>query len=88
MLINNHLIISLHILSSFIFISSNYLTNYLFKYLSIYLSNYLSSIENYELHFNWYPYTGEEAPMPLDDIEHFFEEEEEGNSFWVHTINL
>ena len=40
------------------------------------------------MHFNWYPYTGEEAPMPLDDIEHFFEEEEEGNSNWFHTIKL
>ena len=25
-------------------------------------------INNYDLYFSWYPFTGEEAPMPLDDI--------------------
>ena len=33
-------------------------------------------LSNYDLHFSWYPFTGEEAPMPLDDIEDDEEEEE------------
>ena len=32
---------------------------------------------NYDVHFSWYPFTGEEAPIPLDDIEDDEEEEEE-----------
>jgi len=34
-------------------------------------------MNNYDLHFSWYPYTGEEAPMPFDDIEIEDESEEE-----------
>ena len=34
-------------------------------------------LSNYDLHFSWYPFTGEEAPMPLEDIEDDYEEEEE-----------
>ena len=32
--------------------------------------NLLNTIKgnNYDIYFNWYPFTGEEAPMPLDDI--------------------
>ena len=32
---------------------------------------------NYDVHFSWYPFTGEEAPIPLDDIEDDEEDEEE-----------
>ena len=41
-----------------------------------YLPSYFR-MENYELRFNWYPYTGEEAPMPLEDIEIISDDEEE-----------
>ena len=34
-------------------------------------------LSNYDLHFSWYPFTGEEAPMPLEDIEDDDDEEEE-----------
>jgi len=34
-------------------------------------------LENFDLRLNWYPFTGEEAPMPLEDIEDVIEEEEE-----------
>ena len=32
---------------------------------------------NYQLHFSYYQFTGEEAPMPLDDIESDDEDEDE-----------
>ena len=32
---------------------------------------------NYDIHLSWYPFTGEEAPMPLDDIDIESEDEEE-----------
>ena len=32
---------------------------------------------NYQLHFSYYQFTGEEAPMPLDDIESDDEDENE-----------
>ena len=34
-------------------------------------------LENYNLHFNWYPFTGEEAPMHIEDIDDFEEDESE-----------
>ena len=34
-------------------------------------------LSNYDLHFSWYPFTGEEAPMPLEDIEDDDDDEEE-----------
>jgi len=34
-------------------------------------------MNNYALHFGWYPFTGEEAPMPLDDISDDEDSEEE-----------
>ena len=48
----------------------------MWKDLYFYLPSYFR-MENYELRFNWYPYTGEEAPMPLEDIEIISDDEEE-----------
>lgn len=38
-------------------------------------------MNNYDLHFSWYPFTGEEAPMPLDDISDDEESDEEDEDF-------
>jgi len=37
----------------------------------------LPRIENYAVRLDWYPYTGQEAPMPLDDIQLDDDEEED-----------
>ena len=34
-------------------------------------------MENFSTRFSWYPYTGEEAPIPLEDIEDIDDTEEE-----------
>jgi hypothetical protein len=34
-------------------------------------------MEHYEVRLDWYPYTGQEAPMPLDDIEVQVDDEED-----------
>ena len=34
-------------------------------------------VNNLRTRFGWYPYTGELAPLPLDDLEEEEEEEEE-----------
>ena len=47
-------------------------THIFFAYIFFFLR-----LENYNLHFNWYPFTGEEAPMPIEDIDDFEEDESE-----------
>jgi len=42
-------------------------------------------INNYNLHFSWYQFTGEEAPMPLDDISDVEDSEEEEEDFEFET---